>query len=256
MLNKTLRAAIERHALAEYPRECCGLVVHAKGRRRYVPCRNTAATGDQFVLSAEDYAAAEDRGPVLAVVHSHPDWPATPSAADRVGCEASALPWYILEVRRGDDGHVRAGALSELKPSGYRAPLVGRPFVHGVLDCYSLVRDYYAREMDIELPDFPREDGWWNTGQELYRDLYKVAGFYPVDVPRQGDMIVMQHRAAVLNHAGIFLEDGRLVSEPEHYPAPGSILHHLYGRDSRRDVYGGYWAECTGLILRHREAKG
>lgn len=254
-MNKTLRAAIERHAVAAYPAECCGLIIRGPRRREYFPCRNTATdSGDHFRIAPEDYAAAEDRGAVLAVVHSHPDWSAEPSEADRVGCEASGLPWYIVEVRRDDAGEVKPGALSEVSPSGYRAPLLGRSWAHGVLDCYALVRDYYARELGISLPDFPREDGWWTRGEDLYFRHYAEAGFYPVAEPRQGDMIVMQVRADEANHAGVFLADGKLATEPDHYPTPGVILHHLHSKDSRRDVYGGYWAECTRLVLRHKES--
>ncbi|MFP3822548.1 C40 family peptidase, partial [Bacillus sp. SIMBA_008] len=73
------------HAAAEYPRECCGLVIAGADGERYIPCRNTAATpSEHFRLPAEDYAAAEDQGRVLALVHSHPNAPAVPSDADKV----------------------------------------------------------------------------------------------------------------------------------------------------------------------------
>ncbi|MBP3999914.1 C40 family peptidase [Pseudomonas koreensis] len=255
-MNKTICAAIERHALAEYPRECCGLVIRENRRQVYVPCRNTATTpSEHFRLAPEDYAAAEDRGEVLAVVHSHPDYPATPSEADRVACEASGLPWHILEVRKGDDEQLVAGELVTTMPEGYQAPLVGRPFHHGILDCLTLVQDFYQREMGIQLPQYEREDDWWNKGQNLYLDLYEGAGFYQVNDLRHGDLILMQIRSPVPNHGAVYLADGILKSEPEHYPAPGSILHHMYGRDSRRDVYGGQWAEYTRMVLRHRDAK-
>lgn len=61
------RKAIEAHALAEYPRECCGLVIVRKGRERYIPCRNMATTpADHFVLDPRDYAAASDEGEITA----------------------------------------------------------------------------------------------------------------------------------------------------------------------------------------------
>lgn len=254
-MNKANRAAIEQHALAEYPKECCGLLVREGRKEVYVACRNTASTpSEHFRLAPEDYAAAEDRGRVLAVVHSHPDYPAAPSEADRVSCEASGLPWHILEVRKGDDGELRAGELVSFTPEGYEAPLIGRMFAHGVHDCLSIILDFYRREMGIDLGDYEREDGWWDKGGNLYLENLPDAGFEKVSTLAHGDIVLMQIRSPVPNHAGIYLADGVLKTEPEHYPAPGSILHHLYGRDSKRDTYGGYWGEVTVSYWRHRGA--
>ena len=59
---------------------------------------------------------------------------------------------------------------------------------------------------------------------------------------------------AAPNHAGVYLGDGLLSSVPGLHAAPGTFLHHRYGKKSSRDVYGGMWAERTVMILRHQRA--
>lgn len=239
--------AIRAHAVAEYPRECCGVVLAAEGAELYVPCRNQAPTpGEHFQMAPEDYADAEDRGTVQWVVHSHPDAPETPSEADKVACEASGLPWLIVSVR-GDDGRPApvAGDFAQLTPNGYEAPYIGRPFFHGILDCWTLVRDWYRRERGLELPNPPRVDNWWNDGaSDLYSPAaWAAAGFEPVgaDPVEVGDVIAMQIRAKnlVANHVGLYL-------------GGGLFMHHLHGRLSTRDVFGGYWRECTRMVYRYK----
>ena len=222
MRKKTLQA-IRDHGVAAYPLECCGLVLKSGRREWYQPCRNTAASAEHFVMSAEDYAAAEESGDIVAVVHSHPDAPAAPSEADRVACEASGLPWYIVAVEKSENGDVVAGEIRGFAPEGYRAPLLGRQFAHGVLDCYTLVRDWYARERDIVLPDFSRDDGWWEPGKpgDLYMDHYAEAGFRPLRADETlgpGDVVLMQVRSDRANHAGVFLGD-----EPWPRPRPAPV---------------------------------
>lgn len=241
-MEATTLAAIQAHAAADFPRESCGLVVMGVAGELYIPCRNTAETpSEHFRLPAEDYAAAEDRGHVLALVHSHPNAPATASDADRIQCEVSGLAWHIVSVGQVD-GVAECGDLQTITPSGYRAPLVGRQFAHGILDCYTLVRDFYAWELGIQLSQYEREDDWWLKGQELYSlPQLRGEGFDLIaDEPRRGDLILMQVRSTVPNHAGIYLGEGLM-------------LHHLYGRLSDRVPYGGYWAERTCYIVRHRE---
>lgn len=250
MLHAKTLSAIEQHALADYPREACGLIVAVGRKEVYVPCRNTAAApGEQFRMCPEDYAAAEDSGEILAVVHSHPDAPATASPADRTACEQSGLPWVIVSVRDG-----KVSRPHQIAPTGYAAPLLGRPFFHGVLDCYSMIRDVYAREFGIELRDWEREDDWWNNGKDYYLDRFADTGFRKLrqdEGIQIGDVVVMQIHAPKANHAGVYLDTRSLTEAPFAARVPNAMIHHLYGRLSERVVYGGYWAEQTRAILRH-----
>lgn len=231
MIKDPILAAIRAHAQAEFPREACGVVIVRKGRQRYIACRNIAGGNDHFAIHPEDYAAAEEQGEVIRIVHSHPNSAPLPSEADLVGCEASGLPWLIVNCPNGQ--------VHEFAPSGYQAPLIGRSFHHGVLDCYSLIRDYYQRELSITLPDFERADDWWLSGGNLYEDGFESAGFNVVDTVQQHDVLLMQIAAPVANHAAVYIGDGL-------------ILQHCMGRLSSRDVYGGYWQKCTVKILRHQ----
>ncbi|GEM_PF-3539748 len=67
-MRKKIVTAIIAHAAQEYPRECCGVIAQKSRVERYFPCRNLAPNPeDNFVLCPEDYAAAEEWGPVTAI---------------------------------------------------------------------------------------------------------------------------------------------------------------------------------------------
>lgn len=232
----TILAAVRAHAAECAPRECCGLAVVVRGKLRYWPCRNNYTGPDKvFVLNPEDYAAAEDAGAVVAVVHSHVFEPPAPSMADRVEIERSGLPWLIVNHP--------VGSWQVAEPSGYKAPLLGRPFAHGVLDCYSLVRDYYRETCGIMLPDIPREDHWWlKPGQNLYMDNFEAAGFFQIDERdmRQNDAILMRAASDRPNHAAVYIGDQK-------------IIQHVMGRLSSRDIWGGWWKKNATHYLRHKD---
>lgn len=254
-MRAAIRKEIEAHALTEYPRESCGLLIASGGKQKFFACRNVAEDGRDFAIAAEDYAAAEDVGQVLAVVHSHIDQAAHPSELDLVSCEATGVPWHIVSVRQ--HAGQQAPAIDKwhsFEPSGYVAPLVGRNFHHGSLDCYGLIRDFYAREMDIYLPDFERPDGWWDKPEcgEIYLENFKAAGFVQVsDGPRYGDVLLMQYRSGRTNHGGVYIGDADLKSQPGLHRVHNAMLHHAMPRLSERVVYGGYWADVTRMIVRY-----
>ncbi|PVZ19917.1 MULTISPECIES: C40 family peptidase [unclassified Pseudomonas] len=246
-MQKQLLEAIQAHAAEVYPRECCGLVLKIGRKQRYLPCENTAAQAtEEFCIAPGAYAAAEDQGEIIAVVHSHPDATSRPSPRDLAMCEASGLPWHILSWPEGD--------LRTIVPAG-STPLLGRPFVHGAWDCWQVCADWYQREMGVEFPAYDREDGWWERadGPSHYEDRYADAGFVRVDQPKRGDLVVMTiGRTVHPNHAGIYLgSDPGLPGEDSAVHGAGPfLLHHLYGRPSEIIIYGGPWFDRTRLVLR------
>lgn len=234
-MNPTALAAFIAHAKSEYPRECCGLLLQVNGAQQYYPCINAAGDKtEEFSITPQQYAAAEDTGEVLAICHSHPDATTQPSARDTAMCNATGLPWHIFSWPEGD--------LRTINPLGHIPPLLHRPFVHGVQDCYALVRDWFMLTHNITLPDFPRQDGWWEGEQELYLENFMAAGFteVPAHTIQPGDGILMQVQSKRVNHAAVYTGNSR-------------IIHHLYGRPSCEGIYGGYWQERTRLVVRHKD---
>jgi proteasome lid subunit RPN8/RPN11 len=228
------RKKAAEHLSADTTREACGLVVIIKGRKRYRPCRNLAVDSDFFILDPLDWAAAEDAGEIVAVVHSHPFSNPQASQADLVACERSGLPWHIYSPH--------LNTWNEIVPSGYKAPLVGREWVWGVTDCWSLVRDWYAEELGLELRDWPRPVSMLEFEEHpLFDGCWEETGFEQISVDdlQYGDALLMALDSSKLNHCAVYVGDQQ-------------ILHHIRGRLSSRDVYGGYYLKSTGRALRHR----
>ena len=234
ILSETVKAKFVEQAKAECPREACGLVIIKNGKQVYCPAKNLAKGSDNFILDPLDYEKADTAGEIVAVIHSHPNMSAKPSQADLVACEGSGLPWFICGIPSEQWEYI--------EPSGYIAPLVGRQWSHVVLDCYAIIRDWYAQEKNISLLDFERSDEWWKMGGNLYLDNFEKAGFKRITLEELscGDVILMTVNSTVPNHGAIYLGDNM-------------ILHHVHGRLSTRDIFGGYWLKNAMVYLRYEK---
>jgi len=222
---------ITAHAETSPNKEICGLITTAKRRMKYIPCRNIAEKHHDFVIHPEDYADAEDKAEIICIVHSHTYVNPNPTPADLVQIEKHGLPWLIINYP------TLKWTLSY--PTGYEAPYLGRPFVHGIFDCYSIWRDHYKRELNIEFEDYHRDWEWWLKGQNLYEDHMEEMGMVKVDDLKKHDVIMMQVGSPVINHVAIYLGDGL-------------ILQHIMGKLSSKDVYGGWYRKITVKTMRHK----
>ena len=222
------------HAKDQDPKEAVGLLLNVKGKQRYYPCQNLAITNHQeFILNPEDYVKADNLGEIVGIFHSHPVTPPTPSQAGRISCEHSNLPWYIVNPKTEQ--------WAELKPEGYKPELCGRPWVWGITDCWSLVRDWYKEEKNIELVDYERS----MTPEEflenpLFEKYAKNTGFRELandEALKKGDVLLMSILHPTLNHVAIFLGD--------------MVLHHLADRLSCKEPYSEWLLKCTGKRYRY-----
>jgi len=219
-----------------HPKERCGAIIKNGDNLALVECRNVADNPyETFKISAQEWGFLNVDHEVTAIWHTHPNGSAAPTQADLVSIEEHQVPWHIVSWPQA--GH------SYTEPTGYEAPYLGRVFVHGIMDCYALVRDWYKRELGIELSQEERVNNWWDKGENLYVNGYEKNGLVSVPTKvrdlQRGDILLMQYVSRVPNHAGIYIGDGKL-------------LHHVDRRLSEITTYGGYWMKHTTHYLRHK----
>jgi len=207
--------AVMAHANAGRRREICGVVTAGPKDAPPVYHRlvnRAAAPARGFVIDPE---ATAGLGPVLAVVHSHPEGPPWPSPEDLRQAQLDDIVWGIALPA----GQPHAGLF--WFGGAVAAPLMTRGYRHGVTDCYALVRDWFAETHGLALIDRPRRWQWWQEGDDIYAAHFAQSGFVrlPADaVPALGDVALAAVLGDVVNHALIHVGDGL-------------VLHHPAGRD-------------------------
>lgn len=121
--------------------------------------------------------------------------------------------------------------------------LLGRIFDHGTVDCYSLQRDFWKDNFDLDLPDYARPDDWWDFGMDLYTENFAKHDFVVMDIPvtdlQPGDVLLMAIRSSVPNHSAVYIGEGKMI-------------HHFIGRLSEEADYTGFYRNRTSAILRHK----
>jgi proteasome lid subunit RPN8/RPN11 len=229
IFGKAVDEAARAHALSEFPRESCGVVVNGA----YVAVSNIASKPE------EDFRMADNTwtlyGAVQGVVHSHgPKDALIPSANDMAHQISTNVPWGIVRV----DG-VAASKVLWWGDFRLDEPLIGREFVHGITDCYSAIRSWRWQTDKIKLPDFARDWLWWESGADLYEDNFAKAGYRAIKASEAslGDVALINFRSKVPNHAGTLVEDEL-------------FYHHLQNRLSCREPLGR-WHSMISKWLRY-----
>tara|TARA_B100000287_G_scaffold216667_1_gene204421 strand:- start:5084 stop:5788 length:705 start_codon:yes stop_codon:yes gene_type:complete len=223
---------VKQYVYEKEHEEACGLITLERGRIRWNPCDNKAEDPrNDFIIDPMDYKKHSDKGDIVGVVHSHPHAAPVPSPMDRAACDKLGIPWYIFGE---NDEWIK------LEPQETSNELLGRPFVYGVHDCFTILQDYFEPH-DIIIPPYEYEWEFWEKGKNLYLENFQNEGFIQVtDGSLQvHDVILMALNSDVANHAGIYVGRGRM-------------LHHAPNRLSCRDNYNGIWKQITRIVVRHQ----
>lgn len=148
------------------------------------------------------WEVADELPPGSTVLHSHvhsksvdgfslEDWQFIDQHLD--------LKHYVYHVPSGSDAYYDVNLVQ---------PYCGREWSWSVSNCYTLVRDWYARELGITLPVYrlERNYGWSEVD---FTQLLVKHGCQVVDEPQLGDIVVMSG-----GHLGIWLSTTELLHHP------------------------------------------
>lgn len=234
------------HALNMYPHESVGLIVDDE----YIPLENMHEDPENyFKIDPLVWLDYSENSVIQAVIHSHPNGEMFPSEMDMRQQITTGVPWGIIKTN-GEQA---------LDPVFWGdslpiVPLIGRPFIHGVYDCYSCLRDTFRLGKEkleeqavtkhwpfdpIDLPEVPRDDCWWDSDKDFYKDMFKEIGWVeiPMEEMKPGDGFLIKIRSKKLNHAGLYIGNNL-------------ILQHLPGKSSTRQPFG-IWGRGADMYLRY-----
>ena len=201
----TWKESFKKFAKQQAPYEACGLLAVIKGKEIFWPCKNLAeGKFDFFMLDPDDWAECEDTGEVVGVIHSHPVGSATPSDDDKAACEHLGFPYFIYSIEH-DHWEV-------LKPTGWKAPsLIGRKFIWGKYDCWSLVTDWYEENLQIKIPYLERTRKIKDfTENPYFEKALKERKFIKQPIKqnlKKGDVLLFYGAKQTPSHVAVYIGD-------------------------------------------------
>lgn len=227
LFNKPIIKAAYKWAEKCYPNESVGFVVKSGDKIKFQPAENIHENPTNNFRIAANQVPWDS---MMALIHNHPEGNLRPSRNDMELYKSIKKPMGIF-ISHKSEHEISHSDLVWYDPeySGY--PYEGRPFINGICDCYSLIRDFYRVEYGITLRDYPRDQDWFNPDYfeklNLYEDYFAEEGFEEItDTPKRGDIFLMKiylgRYVGPINHGAIYLGDEK-------------ILHHLQGRLSSID---------------------
>lgn len=236
-MDDALLAQISAHAARVFPLEACGLILKRSYGYQLLECANTSHEPERsFLIDPMVYLNHADS--IAAVYHSHPNSGPEPSEADIASSERCNVPFLIIGY---PSEKVYTYTPKGILPASYE----GRSFVYGVMDCLSLVSDYYRHELGIIIGNGERKQwGWWNDAANYHAFVngFIAEGFERASDLQPNDLVLMTTGGGPCpNHVAIYMGDSWIL----HHPSTDT--------PSRIEMYGQYWRQATHCFLRHHE---
>jgi proteasome lid subunit RPN8/RPN11 len=238
-LNDTIKAQIREHARLFPAEEICGLIVFDGKELLTVRTANDSPDPkNHFILSPKGYLQASLKGDIVAYYHSHVTEHDKFSDFDKINFRAHKLP-AILYLLPSDT--FLESSDKELIPS-----YIGREFKMGTSDCFTVVKDYFKKELNLTINDYPRDNDWTQKSPELYEKNYENEGFRliknaPITLSdaKLHDVFLFQLvDVPYATHAAVYLNNG-------------FILHHPRNKYSTIEKITDAYLRRATLLVRH-----
>jgi proteasome lid subunit RPN8/RPN11 len=228
---------IKEHALSKPNEEVCGFII--ANNNSFLIYKGTNINNNKskfFTISPKDYLCANHLGSIIGVYHSHTINGSTDfSDLDKQNAKKHKLLYILYTIKN-----------NKLLIYDYNADnkfdtYLNKEFVFGKQDCYSLIQEYYRKELNIQLPDIDRNIYWYQTNKYKIKDEYTnffSTIFVEKQDLKQNDILIFKYDKDIEpHHLGIYIGNN-------------SFLHHPRNKYSTIELYSNIYIKRTEKILR------
>lgn len=240
--NFQLKEKIKNESIKKYPQEICGFIYVDKNSYKFdiYSCRNVANNKtNNFLISPQEYLACSSLGKITSCYHSHSNDNLDFSEMDKENSNKYNIHYILYNVKHNQ--------FKFYSPNSEKNTYIGRPFMLGQSDCFTLMQEYALKEEKIII-NFPKINSYPRSLKDI-RDLYEnnfiQQGFLKLDKDtplKKSDGLMMLFPSvseAYPTHAAVYLGNGL-------------ILHQPYNSFSCVNLYDGFYKKHTSYVLRHR----
>ena len=123
--------------------------------------------------------------------------------------------------------------------------LLGKPHIMGTNDCFSLFRDFFKTNYNIDIPNIARPTDWSSDKLDIIGGVYEKIGFdkvydWSLKKLRPGDVLCMAIGTSTPNHLAVYVGDNKLA-------------HHLSGQLSTEGPMREFWRASICYVCRHKD---
>lgn len=239
--NTQLKEKIKQEAAKAFPKECCGFIYLDRASYKFdvFPCKNVAEQkNNNFTISPNDYLRCSYLGQIIACYHSHSNDNTEFSEIDKDNSNKYSMHYILYNVKKD--------LFNFYTPNSEKNPYIGRPFILGVSDCFTLVQDYARKERNINL-QFPKNS--------LYpKDLKEIGSLYEENFLANG-FVKLDKDTELKKHDGLMMIFPAISEKyPTHaavYIGNGMILHQPFNSFSCVNIYDNFYKKHTSYVLRY-----
>jgi cell wall-associated NlpC family hydrolase len=231
MLTEEVKLQIKGFSLQNSNEETCGLILLKDNKYIVYPCKNISYyKANHAILNPLDYVRASKIGRIVAHFHSHPESD-KPSFMDYLSAVNHNLYSVIYSIK-SNKFYIIEPKLSDYLNLDYKC---------GISDCYSLIRNYFNKELNIKINDYNREEKWWEKEPDLIINNIKNEGGIEVEYKdlKINDLILFSFNGA-LSHFSIYLGNDM-------------ILHHPVGDKSIISELNDSLKRRISKVIRHKD---
>lgn len=227
---------IKAHAL-ETDNEVCGLIIEKDGEYIPIRCKNVSYNpSEHFIVDPFDYLMAAQQGTIVAVYHSHNDNKLNFNFLSMFDIDQSKFNQLIYILY-----YIPKGTFNIIDPKEASCKYLGRKFVLGKMDCWTLAQDFYRDEFQIILGDYERSSGWKKQNPNIMENSFLAEGFVEVKDLKFGDLLLFSRSISKpAEHIGIYI-------------GSNLFLHQSDKEDSNISLYNHFYQSTTKYKLRHKK---